>query len=81
MSSERITIERVRERVENVNRRLARTTDRRVDVEQRNGYVALDECRGDVPVRVLTIGTKREIAAYLHAMIVALDLSTTERTT
>jgi len=81
---ERITIDGVRERAVNVNRRLE-GSGRGVVVEQRNGHVALDEYRVtygfsgqstfDACLRTITVGTKREVAEFLHAMMVGIDLS------
>jgi len=77
---ERITIDGVRERAVNVNRRLI-GSGRGVVAEQRNGYVALDEYSVteentfDACLRTITVGTKREIADFLHAMMVGIDLS------
>jgi len=77
---ERITKEQINERAHNVNQRLNRrlagmSYDRHVQVEFRNGAVALDEYRGTSCLRTLTVGTKREIADFLHAMMVGIDLS------
>jgi hypothetical protein len=78
--SERITIEDVRERAVNLNRRL-NGSGRSVIPEQRNGSVALDEYsvnsenRFDACLRTITLGTKREIYDFLHAMMVGIDLS------
>jgi hypothetical protein len=72
--SERVTIQSVRDRAANLNRRIE-STGRHVEVEQRNGYVALDEYLGTAAVTTITIGTKGEIADFLHAMIVGIDLA------
>lgn len=83
--SERITKSDVVVRAQNVNRRL-HPIGRSVSVEWRNGYCALDEYKREydvrlVPderwtcVRTITAGTTREIADFLHAMIVGIDLS------
>ena len=76
---ERVTMENVRERAANLNRRLE-GTGRYVVVQGRNGYVALDEYgtvdgRENMCLRTLTVGTKREVADYLHAAMVGIDLS------
>lgn len=67
-------------RSENVNRRINHgwATDgfrHHVQVEYRNGHVAVDEYEGDICLRTLTVGTKREVADFLHAMMVGIDLS------
>ena len=63
-------------RCENLNRRL-RPTGRHVELQNRNGYVAIDEYRGaGFCVRTITAGTKREIANFLHAMMVGMDMLT-----
>ena len=73
--SERITRENVETRVENVNRRMeSRGALVRYEAEARNGYIGLD--RYDTEGHCLsnvTCGTKREVADFLHAMMVALD--------
>jgi hypothetical protein len=49
----------------------------RYAVQGRNGYIGLDRLRvvdGRWAVQnVVTAGTKREVAEFLHAMMVALD--------
>lgn len=75
--SDRITQRDVDLRVGNVNRRLA-GTGLSVCAQGRNGYVALDEYRGGHVQRTITAGTKREIADFLHAMMVGIDMSRTE---
>jgi len=72
--SERITITDVRERAINLNRRIV-STGRHVQAQQRNGYVALDEYQGAACIRTITVGTKREVADFLYAMMVGIDLS------
>jgi len=78
--SDRMTIARLRERCENLNRRMEqRGSNVRYEVGRRYDYTALDRCRlrpngetypiGD-PVRV---GTKTEIGELLYAMMVVLD--------
>ena len=74
---ERITQETIAARVHNVNRRLL-DTGRQVIWESRNGGIGLDEFDPSQPftrVRTLTFGTKREVAEFLHAMMVGIDLS------
>jgi hypothetical protein len=83
MSGERITRANVDARCANVNRRMAsRGSVYRYAVEGRNGGIGLDRCYADSPdnavpgstiVSTVTFGTKREIADFLHAMMVALD--------
>lgn len=70
--SERLAIARLR--VSGLNRRIE-STGRHVEIQQRNGHVALDEYRGESCVRLITVGTASEIATYLDAMIVGVDLS------
>jgi hypothetical protein len=76
--SERITFDTVQKRAANVNRRI---NERGVMVtaERRNGYVGLDECRHSdgAVIRTITVGTTREIADFLHAMMVGIDLART----
>lgn len=79
----RTTIADVTARVRNVNRRLNPgmeaaeylSTGRYVLTQTRNGSTALDEYQGRVLVRTITVGTKREIYDFLHAMMVGIDLS------
>lgn len=71
---ERMTNAQIYERSANLNRRL-KTSGRHVQAEQRNGYWALDEYKGTACVRTITAGTKREVADFLHAMMVGIDLS------
>jgi len=61
-------------RCTNLNRRLERS-GRHVEVGLRNGQVGLDEYKGTACIRTITVGTKREIADFLHAMMVGIDLS------
>lgn len=80
MSSGRITNQTIAERTHNVNRRLLHT-GHQVLVERRNDGYGLDEFRPDDPfvrIRTLTFGTKREVADFLHAMMVGIDLSRLE---
>ena len=72
--SERVTIETVRARVANLNRRLDGVRAS-VVVERRNGYVALDEYDGETCMRTLVVGSTREISEYVHAMVVGIDLA------
>lgn len=82
MSGERITLANVRERVDNLNRRLAHHGSKyQYRVEHRYDYYALDRCLRDDPdinfatlwSTVITGCTKREIADFLHAGMVVLD--------
>lgn len=87
--SDRITRANLDERCANVNRRI-QNTGRRVVAEGRNGYIGLDEYRVTDRlvrgtnlnalecVRTLTVGTKREVGEFLHAMMVGIDLSRTQ---
>lgn len=80
---ERITRAQVDARVENLNRRMeARGSIYRYIAEGRNGHIGLDRIAKDDPqdprqrfhvVGTVTVGTKREVAEFLHAMMVALD--------
>ena len=79
--SERITRANLEARAENVNRRLR--SGRFVRIEYRNGYTALDECQYSPfttapsdfsTLRTITVGSKREVADFLHAMMVGIDL-------
>jgi len=78
---ERITKATLRERAQNVNRRLRgehhplSVRGHYVYVEYRNGHVALDEYNNGECLRTLTVGNKREVADFLHAMMVGIDLS------
>jgi hypothetical protein len=73
--SERITQRDIDMRVGNVNRRLA-PTGLSVNAQGRNGYTGLDEYRDGHVQRTLTAGTKREVADFLHAMMVGMDMLT-----
>jgi hypothetical protein len=75
--AKRVTQYELFERCLNLNRRLE-SINRLVEVEYRNGYVSLDEYEGSVCIRTITTGTKREIADFLHAMMVGIDLSRTK---
>jgi hypothetical protein len=80
---ERITKETLQTRAQNVNRRLrgdcpASVRGHYVLVEYRNGQVALDEYNDGACLRTITVGTKREVADFLHAMMVGIDLSRAE---
>lgn len=80
-----ITKDDLNARTQNVNRRLRpegvsaidhrASGGRYVLHEYRNGAVALDEYRGTSCIRTITVGTKREIYDFLHAMMVGIDLS------
>lgn len=81
---ERITRENVEERVANVNRRMGeRRAAVRYVAQGRNGYIGLDRLTPETEYlgegtswiiqATVTAGTKREVAEFLHAMMVALD--------
>jgi hypothetical protein len=72
--TERITNETIRARLHNVNRRLAKTDVVWV-TQGRNGAVAIDRGRRSdgAILSTITVGTKREVADFLHAAMVALD--------
>ncbi len=74
---ETITRSTLDARVENLNRRIE-STGRHVEVQGRNGGYSLDEYRGDACIRLIRAGTKREMAEFLHAMMVGIDLSRSE---
>lgn len=76
--SERINSAAIANRVANVNRRIE-STGRHLKAQRRNGYVGLDEYQGEACIRTVTVGTKREIADFLHAMMVGIDLSRSEQ--
>jgi len=63
--SERITQKQLDLRAEIVSSRLRGL---RVEVQQRNGSSALDLYDDDGCIRMLAVGTKREIGDYLNAM-------------
>lgn len=84
---ERITREDLDTRAANLNRRIE-GTGHFVVVEGRNGYFGLDEYEfgaerfapngttaSGAAIRTITVGTKREVADFLHAMMVGIDLS------
>ena len=72
--SDRITQKDLDARVGNVNRRLA-STGLSVNAQGRNGYIGLDEYRDGHVQRTITAGTKREVAEFLHAMMVGIDMA------
>ena len=72
--SERITQRDIDARVGNVNRRLA-ASGVSVNAQGRNGYTGLDEYRDGKVQRMIMAGTKREVADFLHAMMVGIDMS------
>ena len=74
--SERITNETLSARTHNLNRRL-KDADRCVVYQARNGHIGLDEGRPSdgAIIRTLTVGTKREVAEFLHAMMVGIDMA------
>jgi hypothetical protein len=71
---ERITQKTLDLRVGNVNRRLE-GTGLSVNAQSRNGWTGLDEYRDGKVQRMITAGTKREVADFLHAMMVGIDMS------
>jgi len=79
---DRITKTTLLARMHNVNRRISPGVNasewahsgRYVYVESRNGHTALDEYRDGECVRTIMVGTKREVADFLHAMMVGIDL-------
>lgn len=75
---ERITRQNLDDRCANVNRRMAEGNSRyRYAVQGRNGYIGLDRYIAGESYwnnqSTVTVGTKREIGEFLHAMMVALD--------
>jgi hypothetical protein len=62
------------DRTEDVNRRIA-SSGRHLKWQSRNGYIGLDEYDGQACIRTLTIGTKPEVADFLRAMMIGIDLS------
>jgi len=76
--NDRVTKDTLNRRTGNLNRRLrdlgGGPDGRHVQWQGRNGHVGLDEYDGTTCVRTLTVGTKREIADFLHAMMVGIDL-------
>ncbi len=79
MSADRITRANVDERCANVNRRMeSRGSLIRYAVQARNGSIALDRTTVEglerhTSLDLVRVGTKSEIAEFLHAMITALD--------
>lgn len=74
--ADRITLANVETRVQNVNRRLeSRGAPVRWAIEGRSGHIGLDRIRvsDGAALATITAGTKREIADFLHAAMVALD--------
>jgi hypothetical protein len=78
--SERITKDNLQARLHNLNRRMAQHGSAyRYFVQGRNGYTALDRVRPNgETVAFVTAGTKREIADWLSAAMVALDDASTK---
>jgi hypothetical protein len=76
MTGERITREDVEARLVNLNRRLeSRGSAYFWAVQGRYGYIGLDRYRRSdgAMMSTITAGTKREIADFLRAAMVALD--------
>ncbi len=77
--SDRITRANVDERCANVNLRMeSRGSIIRYAVQARNGSIALDRTTAKglerhTSLDLVRIGTKAEIAEFLHAMMTALD--------
>lgn len=71
---DRITQRDIDLRVGSVNRRLD-GTGLSVNAQVRNGYTGLDEYRDGQVQRTIMVGTKREVADFLHAMMVGIDMS------
>lgn len=71
---DRITKANLETRCENLNRRMeSRGSLYRYEVEYRYDYCALDRYIGTACQSTVRCGTKREVADFLHAMMVALD--------
>jgi hypothetical protein len=72
---ERVTQKTLDQRIENLNRRMEQRGSRyRYSTEGRYGYTGLDRDSIDGKrVDTVRIGTKREVAELLHAMMVVLD--------
>lgn len=77
MSTDRITVRDLETRAANVNRRIE-SSGRHVEVQGRNGGYSIDEYRGGDCIRLIRAGTKREMAEFLHAMMVGIDLARSE---
>ncbi len=78
--SETITKQTLETRAQNVNRRLRpegqpfSVKGHYVYVQYQNGGAELQEYDGGACQRALTFGTKREVADFLHAMMVGMDM-------
>jgi hypothetical protein len=70
-TAERITRDQLELRAVLVSNRLRGLS---VEVQQRNGKTALDLCDNGGTIRMLAIGTKREIGEYLNAMSETLEI-------
>ena len=74
---ERITRADLDTRVANLNRRMEHHgSNARYAVQGRNGHIGLDRYLAGENFNMqgtVTVGTKREIGDYLHAMMVVLD--------
>lgn len=75
-TTDRITNADLATRCANLSRRIS-SSGRVVTYQGRNGYTALDEydAATGACLRTITVGTKREVAEFLHAMMVGIDLS------
>ena len=74
---ERITNQTLAERLHHLNRRYVLAgVDRAVFTEALNGHVTLSEFRPSDPFvrRTIAVGTKRQVADFVHAMTVGIDL-------
>ncbi len=73
--TDRVTKSTLETRVDNLNRRMeSRGSIYRYAVQGRNSYTALDRMtREGATDSLVILGTKREIADYLHLMMVVLD--------
>jgi hypothetical protein len=76
---ERITKADVELRVDNVNRRIE-SSGRHLELQLRSGYWALDEYEAETCLRTITVGRRRQVAEFIHAMMVGIDLSRVQPT-
>jgi len=77
---DRITKDNVRDQARYFNKRMRNGGSeapggRWLMVSFRNGSCALDEYQGNVWIDTLTVGTKREVMNFIHAMHVGLDFA------